>query len=95
MLIYIKAVILFIFLIFLILFICTSINRGFYGGSNYINVGVFTYNTVWNGIKDKSSDTRLLNGTQCMEEGINLCQNEMINTIHKYFNNNKVHTIYI
>ena len=51
-----------------------------------IDIGVFTYNTIWNGISNNPIKTKSNDGTKCILNDVNLCQKGMIEEIHKYFN---------
>jgi hypothetical protein len=58
--------------------------------SNKIDIGVFTYNTIWNGMLDDPEQVGSANGMKCMVDGYNKCQEGMISRIHHYFLDKKI-----
>lgn len=55
-----------------------------------LNIGVFTYNTIWNGMLNDPKNSGSLDGTKCMIDGTNRCQEGMIERIHHYFNDKNI-----
>jgi hypothetical protein len=89
-----------IFIIFLVIIVVVVLcidTKQYYvlGGAtqNIINIGLFTYNTVWNGMLDDPENAGSLNGTRCLVDGNNKCQEGMISRIHHYFSNKKIQFI--
>lgn len=50
-----------------------------------LDIGIFSYNTIWNGIGNSSGTTK-----NCIVDNINKCQKGMINRIHHYFNDDRI-----